>query len=252
MRTAMVLEEFGTNRFFSHALRSDPMAIEETVDRLRWRLTEERRRDAQDVLPLGNKPDPLDELVFIILTTMTQYGPMGVFDDLKRRFPTWDGLLRRGAEADLREIIAVCGLVNQKAPQLIAIAEKLQADFGSVSLSSLHVMPDDQAEAYLLSLPRVGKKVARCVLMYSLSRDVLPVDAHVLRVAQRVGLLPKGITWAKAHDAIHEAVPPGARFDLHVGLVQHGREVCTFKNPRCDDCVLRAENLCPGLPPSQF
>lgn len=203
--------------------------------------------DTPDALPLGNKPDPLDELIFIIMTTMTQYGPMQVFDDLKRRFPTWEGLTRRGAEANLREVIAVCGLVNQKAPQIIAIAEKLKADFGSVTLAPLHEMSDDDAEAYLLSLPRVGKKVARCVMMYSLRREVLPVDAHVLRVAQRVGLLPGGISWAKAHDAIHEVVPLGSRFDLHVGLVQHGREVCTSRNPKCGECVLRAEGLCPGL-----
>ena len=136
---------------------------------------------------------------------------------------------------------------DQKAPQIIAIVERLKADFGAVTLDPLHEMPDDEAETYLLSLPRVGKKVARCVLMYSLGRDVLPVDAHVLRVSQRVGLLPEGISWAKAHDAIHEVVPAESRFDLHVGLVQLGREVCTFRNPKCGECVLRAEGLCPGL-----
>ena len=59
--------------------------------------------DLDESLPLGNKPDPLDELFFIILTTMTQYGPMEVFDDLKRRFPSWEMLLNRGAEANLRD-----------------------------------------------------------------------------------------------------------------------------------------------------
>ena len=200
-----------------------------------------------DTLPLGNKPDPLDELIFIILTTMTQFGPMEVFDRLKLRFPSWDQLLKRGAEANLREVIAVCGLVNQKAPQIIAIAEKLKANFGRVTLDPLREMSDMDAEAYLLSLPRVGKKVARCVLMYSLGRDVLPVDAHVWRVSQRVGLLPEGISWAKAHDAIHEVVQPEHRFALHVGLVVHGREVCTYREPRCGECVLKAEGLCEGL-----
>lgn len=198
-------------------------------------------------LPLGNKPDPLDELFFIILTTMTQYGPMEVFDNLKRAFPTWDGLLRRGAEANVREVIAICGLVNQKAPQIMAIARKLQDDFGRVTLEPLRDMSDEEAEAYLLSLPRVGKKVARCVLMYSLGREVLPVDAHVLRVSKRIGLLPERTSWAKAHDQIHEEVPPEYRYQLHVGLVVHGREVCTYRNPRCEQCVLKAEGLCPGL-----
>jgi endonuclease III len=189
----------------------------------------------------------LDELIFIILTTMTQHGPMEVFDRLKLRFPTWGQLLKRGAEANLREVIAVCGLVNQKAPQIIGLAERLKADFGRVTLDPLHGMSNEDAEAYLLSLPRVGKKVARCVLMYSLRRDVLPVDAHVLRVSQRVGLLPDGISWAKAHDAIHDVVEPRHRYAMHVGLVMHGREVCTYRKPRCGECLLRAEGLCEGL-----
>ncbi len=198
-------------------------------------------------LPLGNQADPLDELVFIILTTMTQHGPITTFDRLKECFPTWDGLLRRGAEANLREVIEICGLVNQKAPQIMAIARKLSDDFGRVSLDSLHEMADEDAEAYLLSLPRVGKKVARCVMMYSLGREVLPVDAHVLRVTRRIGILPADTSWPKAHDAIHVVIPPEHRYALHVGLVTHGRDVCTYRHPRCGECVLQAEGLCPGL-----
>ena len=161
--------------------------------------------------------------------------------------PTGKPVHQSVSAGTLREVIAVCGLVNQKAPQIIAIAEKLHADFGGVTLEPLREMSAADAEAYLLSLPRVGKKVARCVLMYSLGRDVLPVDAHVLRVSQRIGLLPEGISWAKAHDAIHEVVEPENRFSLHVGLVVHGREVCTYRNPRCGECVLKAEGLCGGV-----
>lgn len=213
----------------------------------RLSLTLGERRAAYDALPLGNKADPLDELIFIILTTMTQFGPISVFERLKEEFPEWEGLLQPGAEARLRSTIAVCGLVNQKAPQIMAIALRLKEDFGAVTLGPLEALSDEAAEAYLLSLPRVGKKVARCVLMYSLGREVLPVDAHVLRVARRTGLLPGSLSWQRAHDAIHEAVPPEHRYALHVGLVRHGREVCTHRNPRCGECVLLREGLCPGL-----
>jgi endonuclease III len=200
-----------------------------------------------DPLPLGNKSDPLDELFFIILTTMTQYGPMEIFDELQREFPSWDALLGDDAEVRLRDVIARGGLVNQKAPQILAIARQLHADFGSVTLEPLRELDDARCEAYLRSLPRVGKKVARCVMMYSLGRQVLPVDAHVLRVSKRVGLLPSEMSWAKAHDAIEDVVAPDLRFALHVGLVEHGRTVCTYRNPKCDECILRANALCPSL-----
>jgi endonuclease III len=198
-------------------------------------------------LPLGNHRDPLDELIFIILTTMTQYGPVDVFDRLKQVFPTWEGLTRPGGEANLREVIAICGLVNQKAPQIVAIAQRLKEDYGRVTLDPLHDMSDAEAERYLLSLPRVGKKVARCVMMYSLGRDVLPVDAHVLRVGKRIGLFELSTSWPRAHERVHEVVPPEHRFALHVGLVSHGRTVCTYRNPKCSECVLMAAELCPGV-----
>lgn len=204
-------------------------------------------RAPYDALPLGNKSDPLDELIFIILTTMTQYGPMEIFDDLQRAFPSWQGLLDSDADERLRTVIARGGLVNQKAPQILAIARHLRDDFGHVTLDPLRDLGDAECEAYLCSLPRVGKKVARCVMMYSLGRDVLPVDAHVLRVSKRIGLLPSGVSWAKAHDAIEDVVAPELRYALHVGLVRHGREVCTYRNPKCAACILHANTLCPGL-----
>lgn len=204
-------------------------------------------RSEYDPLPLGNQIDPFDELIFIILTTMTQYGPMEVFDRLRQEFPSWEELLNEDAEDRLRKAISVCGLVNQKAPQILSIARRLRNDFGRVALSPLRDMSDAEAETYLLSLPRVGKKIARCVLMYSLGRDVLPVDAHVLRVATRTGLLPERTPWPKAHDAIHEVVPPEHRYALHVGLVKHGRDVCTHRNPRCGECVLAGFEICKGI-----
>ena len=198
-------------------------------------------------LPLGNKPDPLDELFFIILTTMTQYGASQAYEDLKVAFPSWDDLLSHDAEARLRVVIHHCGLVNQKAPQILSIARKLHEDFGRVTLDPLRERPDLEAEAYLTSLPRVGKKVARCVMMYSLGREVLPVDAHVLRVSKRLGLLPENVSWAKAHNLIHEVVPAEYRYAVHVGFVEHGRIVCTHKKPDCAACALRQE--CPKAQP---
>lgn len=217
------------------------------VSRIADTLALHEPRTPYDALPLGNKTDPLDELIFIILTTMTQYGPMEIFEELKQEFPSWDGLLEDDADSRLRRVIARGGLVNQKAPQILAIAATLQRDFGCVSLDALHQFDNAEAETYLCSLPRVGKKVARCVMMYSLGREVLPVDAHVLRVSKRIGLLPAGMSWAKAHDALQDSVAPGLRYALHVGLVVHGREVCTHHNPKCNECVLYAERLCPGL-----
>ncbi|MEX2237836.1 MAG: hypothetical protein WEB00_09910 [Dehalococcoidia bacterium] len=199
-------------------------------------------------LPLGNQVDPLDELLYIIVTTMTQYGALEGYSRLKAEFPDWNLLSEDDAEPKIRTALRLCGLVNQKTVQILGIAKQLKADFGSVTLAALGPMSDEDCENYLLSLPRVGKKVARCVMMYSLGRDVLPVDAHVLRLAKRLQLLPYDMSWAKAHDAIHEVTPPEDRYQIHVGLVEHGRAVCTHNKPRCAQCLLREQKLCAGDP----
>ena len=199
---------------------------------------------SRDPLPLGNKPDPLDELIYILLTVQTQYGVDPVYEALKRRFPTWDGALR-AREATLARILAPLGLSSQRSRRLRVILRQLRSDFGECTLDPLREMADADAEGYLRSLPGVGPKVARCVLMYSLGRDVLPVDAHVYRVARRVGLLEESMAYDKAHDAIHDRVPAKHRYSLHVNLVRLGRDLCDAKRPRCDDCPLRSR-YCAG------
>ena len=199
---------------------------------------------ARDPLPLGNHTDPLDELIYIQLTVMTEFGVDGVWRELKRRYPTWDRVLR-GRRATLVRVLQPIGLYEQRADRLRAILRRIKDDRGECTLDFLAAMPDAEAEAYLTSLPGVGTKVARCVLMYSLGRDVLPVDAHVLRVAKRLRLLDEEMTWSRAHNAIHEAVPPPYRYSLHVNLVMHGRSVCRARNPQCEECGLRGQ-LCDG------
>jgi endonuclease III len=186
-------------------------------------------------LPLGNKRDPLDELIYILLTVQTQYGVDDVWDALKKRFPTWDHVLR-AREESLQRVIAPLGLSQQRAKRIRLVLRAVRDEMGTMSLRPLRRMDAAEAEAFLTSLPGVGLKVARCVLMYSCGHEVLPVDAHVLRVSKRIGLLSDEMPWAEAHEAIHEVVPPEYRYSLHVNLVRLGRDVCGARTPQCDGC----------------
>ncbi len=188
---------------------------------------------------LNNKDDPLDELIFILLSQMTT-GPSyeRVFDRLKREMGCWDRLLTVDLEG-LKAVITDAGLSNQKAPRLITIAARLHEDFGSVSLAPIASFEDVIAERYLTSLPGVGLKTAKCVMMYSLARKVLPVDTHVYRVSQRLGLLPPNTPRIRVHEALEAVVAPAMRYDYHVNAVAHGRVVCRAKEPRCLECAIR-------------
>lgn len=193
---------------------------------------------------LNNKDDPLDELVFIILSQMTT-GPSyeRVFEKLRAAVNGWHDL-DRITEDQLRALIGDAGLSNQKAPRIAAIARRLRSDFGDVTLRPLAEMADVEAEAYLTSLPGVGVKTANCVLMYSLGREVLPIDTHVGRVARRLGLLPTGTSLGRQHGKLEAVVRPADRYHFHVNVLVHGRAVCTALRPRCICCVLA--DVCPA------
>jgi len=190
---------------------------------------------------LGNKRNPVDELVFIILSKQTQEKVyIRAYKRLKKHFRTWNTL----ADAQIStvaELIREAGFADQRAAQLVAMAQEIRNRFGHVSLSALSRLSTEQAEAVLCSLPGVGKKIAKCVLMYSLGRQALPIDVHTLRVAQRIGLVGSAHTRARALStqvALEASIPPGSWYAFHVGAVRIGRQWCTENNPRCECCPI--------------
>jgi endonuclease-3 len=185
-----------------------------------------------------NKDDPLDEVVFIVLSQMTTHHSFGrVFKRLKEVAPSWDEVLRMPLE-DLVAVIADAGLSNQKAPRIREILRRTLADFGSVTLEPLRAMSDQEAERYLCSLPGVGTKTAKCVMMYALGRPVLPVDTHVWRLARRLDLVGDDVPYGRVHAALEDVVAGPDRYAFHVNAIAHGRVRCLPRRPRCDRCPL--------------
>ena len=191
---------------------------------------------------LNNKQEPLDELVFIVLSQMTTSPSYErVFERLKAAVPEW-GILTEVSVSTVTSLIADAGLSNQRAVRLKLIADRLSRDFGEVSLAGLAGYDDETVQRYLTSLPGVGVKTAKCVMMYSMGRQVLPVDTHTGRVAVRLGLVSEGSA-VMIDRSLSAVVPADRRFDFHVNAVAHGRATCRALKPRCDDCVL--PSLCP-------
>lgn len=183
----------------------------------------------------GNKSNPLDELVFIILSNRTSPRTADAcYRTLKRALPSWNEV-RPSDWRTIRSAIRPAGLATKRTRQILAIVGRLRSTFGSASLAGLKAMGDAEAEAFLTTLPGVGPKVAKCVLMYSLGRQVLPVDVHVHRVAKRLGLAVKGRP-DTSQDLIEAAVPAPLRYGFHVNAVAHGRAVCRPSSPRCTEC----------------
>lgn len=193
---------------------------------------------------LGNKQDPVDELIYIILSRKTREPAyQASFDALKRAFPRWESLLSSSREKVTR-LIEGGGLEAKKADSLFGALSSLKERFGRCSLSEASSWSDTELETFLCSLPEVSQKSAYCVMMYAMGRQVFPVDTHVGRILQRVGIFQElGLDLSELDHKQLQArlaglVPPNLRYSLHVNLVAHGRSVCKAIGPECGRCEL--------------
>ena len=194
---------------------------------------------------LGNKDDPTDELVYIILSRKTpEKAYQETFAALKARFPRWDDLLD-APRKEVEQLVSPGGLAGKKVTSLYGAFARLKETFGSCSLDGARDWPDDRLEAFLCSLPEIQKKSAYCIMLYAFKRQVFPADTHVGRVLSRlgpyreIGLQLQGLDHKKLQRELTDLVPPPLRYSLHVNLVEHGREICRATKPLCDRCDLR-------------
>ena len=196
---------------------------------------------------LGNVRDPTDELLYILLSNRTdpRRYPL-IFRDLRGKYRPWKQLLRV-TRVELETRLRPLGFEKTRAHRLMAIADRLRDDLGAVSLNRLRTWILKEACFYLLSLPGVGEKTARCVLMFSFGHDITPVDTHQLSVLVRLGLLPEGTTPTSAPRFLDDWLRIGLARCLHVNLIAHGRAFFSARSPRYGDCSLRRG--CPAAAP---
>ena len=186
---------------------------------------------------LGNKKNPLNEYLYITLSLRThEKGLKAAYGAFKKRFPLWE-MAHKASKKEIREAIVRGGLAKQKAANIKMALKQIHDRFGEVSLRGLRRLDRNEAEAFLLTLPGIGLKSARCIMMYSLGYCVLPVDTHVARILYRLGWLKKTDS-KKIHDHVEQLVEPKLRFSFHVCCVQHGRLVCRGQYPKCKACCL--------------
>lgn len=217
-----------------------------TAGRRRVRAIHRRLLRRYGELEPPRRTDPLEELVFTVLSQNTSDANSSrAYASLRERFPSWEELAAARPE-EVAEAIRVGGLARIKAPRILAILGEVRRREGRLDLSWMRRATDEEVRAYLSSLPGVGPKTVAVVLAFSLRRAAIPVDTHVHRVSRRLGLVPPRASAEAAHRILEELVPPELRVELHVGLIRLGREVCVARRPRCEACPLA--DLCPTAP----
>jgi len=183
--------------------------------------------------------DILSQLIKTILSQNTSdTNSLRAFHQLRQRFPTWQQVHR----ASLRQVadaIRSGGLADIKAGRIKTILGRIHREHPEGGLSFLESWPTDRIREYLGRFEGVGEKTIACVLLFALGRPVMPVDTHVRRVSQRLGLIPPKTDAAKAHHLLQEAVPASLVYAFHLHLIEHGRAICRPRKPLCVRCPLR-------------
>ncbi len=185
-----------------------------------------------------NMPEPKTELqyensyqllVAVILSAQCTDKRVNVTTpDFFARFPQAKDL----ANATFDEVfpyIKSISYPNNKTKHLIAMADKLVNEFkGQVP---------DNVEA-LQKLPGVGRKTANVVASVVFNKETFPVDTHVFRVAQRIGLVKASKTPLQVENQLLELIPKKMRGKFHHWLILHGRYTCLARKPKCHECGL--------------
>ena len=186
--------------------------------------------------------DILGALVATVLSQNTSDLNSGrAYASLKQAFPGgWDDV-RAATVTAVADAIRGGGLANIKAPRIQAILQDVYERSGRTDLDHIRAWDDAAIQDYLRSFHGVGAKTAACVLMFNLGRPVLPVDTHVHRVSQRIGLIGPTVTADQAHDLLPRLLDDDQIYPFHVHLIEHGRHRCHSRSPACAACPLQGE-----------
>jgi endonuclease-3 len=149
--------------------------------------------------------------------------------DFIKKYPNVNEL----AKADIKElenVIKKVGFYRNKAKTLIKLAKVLVEKYNGK-------IPDDINE--LLSLPGVGRKTANCVLVYAYKKPAIPVDTHVHRIMNRLGIVETK-TPEETEFALMEKIDKKYWLDINETFIRFGKSICKPIKPLCNICALNS------------
>ena len=149
---------------------------------------------------------------------------------LFQRFPTVQDMAASSVE-EIYTYIKSISYPNNKAKNLLGMARTLVSDFNGIVPSNL----ED-----LQKLPGVGRKTANVMMAVAFDQPAMPVDTHVFRVSNRIGLTQNSKNVLETERTLVAHLPKQVISKAHHWLILHGRYVCLARKPKCDECGITA------------
>ena len=130
---------------------------------------------------------------------------------------------------DIEKIIKSIGFYHVKSKRIIEVAKIIDSQFKGI-------VPDDLET--LVKLPGVGRKTANCVLVYAFGKPAIPVDIHVHRISNRLGLVETK-TPEETELALMKKIPKKYWIDINDTFVMYGQNICKPISPMCGVCKIK-------------
>ena len=198
----------------------DKKTVREIIEKLSGVFTDK---------PALNFNTPFELLVAVILSAQcTDERVNRVTSELFKEYNTPEKMLKL-SQTELEKYIFSCGLYKNKAKNVIALSKILIEKFNSE-------IPKTRED--LMSLPGVGRKTANVILNVVYGEKTMPVDTHLLRISPRIGL-SFGTTPESIEKDLLKIIPDEYMQHAHHWLILHGRYVCTARNPKCSECLIK-------------
>jgi len=173
---------------------------------------------------------PFHLLIAVILSAQcTDKRVNIVTPPLFKAFPTPE-VMAESSPDEIYQYIKSVSYPNNKAKNLVGMAKKLVTDFGSTVPSELELLEQ---------IPGVGRKTANVMLAVAFDKPAMPVDTHVFRVANRIGLTNDSKTPLETEKELVKNIPSKLLSKAHHWLILHGRYVCVARRPKCGECGLK-------------
>jgi endonuclease III len=174
---------------------------------------------------------PLSILIGTILSARTRdESTSAVVRELFSKYKT-AGSLARAKLSDVEKIIKRTGFYHVKAKRIIQVASIINSKYSGQ-------VPKTMEE--LISLPGVGRKTANCVLVYAFDKPAIPVDTHVHRISNRLGLVKTKIPEETEIELIKQ-IPKKYWIRINDTFVMYGQNICKPISPMCSVCQIKKE-----------
>ncbi len=187
--------------------------------------------------------EPLDGLIETVLSQNTNDRNRDMAFARLKKLGGWEKIASLPAR-DIAEAIKPAGIANNKSATILRVLETVKKTYGAYSLRALKDAAPEDARRFMTGIRGVGPKTAACVLAFDLGFPAFPVDTHVARICRRLGWADEKESPADIQKRMEDVVPPELKTAGHLNLIQHGKNICRARDPKCAQCPLRG--LCPS------